>query len=96
MADIEKNTAEAVEAKADKGDKKPEKKAKSDKAPLGQRMKSWFKGFKAEWKKIVWVAPKQVLKNTCVVLVCVAVVAIILAVLDYVFSTAFVELSILL
>ena len=103
MADIEKKAAEAVDAEAAKAEKKAAakaevakkaaEKAKADKPSLGSRIKTWFKGFKAEWKKIVWVTPEACLKNTVVVLVVVAVVAAVLALLDYVFSTSIVGLS---
>lgn len=106
MADIEKKAAEAVDAKAAKLEKKAAakaeaakkaaEKAKADKPSLGSRIKNWFKGFKAEWGKIVWVTPSACLKNTLVVLVVVAVVAAILAILDYVFSTSIVGLGRLL
>lgn len=100
MADTEKKVADAVDDKAAKKAaakaevaKKAAEKAKADKPSLGSRIKNWFKGFKAEWSKIVWVGPKACLKNTVVVLVVVAAVAVILAVLDYVFSTSIVGLG---
>ena len=83
MADIEKKTSDAVEKKADK----PQK-VKKDKKPLGSRISAWFRGFKAEFKKIVWVTPKNVAINTAIVLVVVVVVAAVIALLDIVFSGA--------
>ena len=87
MADIEKNTADVAE-KAVKSEKKADKPAKAKKAPLGKRISAWFRAFKAEFKKIVWVSPKNVLINTIIVLVVVIVVAAVIALLDLAFSNA--------
>lgn len=65
MAD-EKKTSKVNESD------KPKKK-KSKKNPF-KSMMSFFKSVKAEGKKIVWSKPKEVLKNTIVVLI-VCVVA---------------------
>ena len=91
MADIEKKTSEAAEKKADK----PQK-VKKDKKPLGSRISSWFRGFKAEFKKIVWVTPKNVAINTAIVLVVVVAVAAVIGVLDYVFSQSIIGLGTLI
>lgn len=48
--------------------------------------KSWFKGFKAELKKVTWQTPKQLAKNTAAVITLVLIVAIIVFVLDMVFN----------
>ena len=97
MADIEKNvrTEEGTDAKelpkkksADKADKKAKK---SDKPALRTRMGAWFKAFKSG--KIVWTSPRAVLMNTAMVLVTVAIVAAVIGLLDYVFSTTIVGLS---
>lgn len=99
MADIEKNvrTEEGTDAKelpkkksADKADKKAKK---SDKPALRTRMGAWFKAFKSELGKIVWTSPRAVLMNTAMVLVTVAIVAAVIGLLDYVFSTTIVGLS---
>ena len=97
MADIEK-TADAVEKSekaAEKAQKKSDKpaKAKKDKPSLGSRIASWFRGFKAEFKKIVWVAPKTVAINTGIVLVVVLIVGAVLFGLDTLFTGAIVGLS---
>ena len=89
MADIEK--VEKTENKADK----PQK-VKKDKKPLGSRISAWFRAFKAEFKKIVWVSPKNVAINTAVVLVVVVVVAAVIGVLDYVFSQSIIGLGTLI
>ena len=83
MADIENKVSESVDKKADK----PQK-AKKDKKPLRSRIAAWFRGFKAEFKKIVWVSPKNVAINTVIVLVVVLVVAAVIGVLDFAFSNA--------
>ena len=84
MADIEKKQDEKVEKTS---------KAKKDKPSLGSRIASWFRGFKAEFKKIVWVTPKSVVVNTGIVLVVVLVVGAVLFGLDTLFSGAIVGLS---
>lgn len=91
MADIEKKAAETTE-KVDKAAKKAVK-AKSDKPSLGSRIAGWFRGFKAEFKKIVWVTPKNVAINTVIVLVVVLVVGAVLFGLDTLFSGAIIGLS---
>jgi preprotein translocase SecE subunit len=89
MADIE-NKAADVE-KANKPDKAT--KAKKDKPSLGSRIAAWFRGFKAEFKKIVWVSPKNVAINTGIVLVVVVIVGAVLFGLDSLFSGAIIGLS---
>lgn len=99
MSDIEKKVEE-TEVEATETEKKVEKKTddkvkakKKDKPSLFSRIGAWFKGFKAEFKKIVWTSPRTVLINSLVVIVCVAVVAAVIGLLDYVFSTSIVGLS---
>ena len=79
MADKEKKVAET--------EKKPRKEKK--KGRIGE---SW-RGFKSEVKKIVWPSWKQVLKNTAVVLVVVAVCMLMIAALDYAFSHGIMALT---
>ena len=94
MADIEKNVAETAD-KVEKTAKKADKpaKAKSDKPSLGSRISAWFRGFKAEFKKIVWVTPKQVAINSAIVIAVVIVVGLVLFGLDSLFSGAIIGLS---
>ena len=80
MADKEKKVAET-----EKKSQKPEKKK--------GRVKEAWRGFKSEVKKIVWPSWKQVLKNTAVVLVIVAVCMIMIAALDYAFSHGIMALT---
>lgn len=90
MADIEKKT-DTAEKPAKKAEKPA--KAKSDKPSLGSRISAWFRAFKAEFKKIVWVTPKNVAINSGIVLVVVLVVGAVLFGLDTLFSGAFIGLS---
>ena len=76
MADKENKVVEAADKPA-----KPEKKEKKK-----GRVKEAWKGFKSEYKKIVWPSWKQVFKNTLVVLVVVVICAVMIGLLDYAFS----------
>ena len=49
--------------------------------------KSFFKGFKAELKKVIWPTPKQLVNNTTAVIAIVIITAIIVFALDMVFKT---------
>jgi len=80
MADKEKKVAET-----EKKPQKPEKKK--------GRVKEAWRGFKSEVKKIVWPSWKQVLKNTAIVLVIVAVCMVMIAALDYAFSHGIMALT---
>ena len=44
----------------------------------------YFRELKSELKKVVWSTPKQVLKNTLVVIGCVVVVGIFIWMFDFV------------
>ena len=44
----------------------------------------YFRELRSELKKVVWSSPKQVLKNTLIVLVCVVVVGVFIWVFDFV------------
>lgn len=48
--------------------------------------KSFFKGFKAELKKVIWLTPKQLFNNTVAVLAIVLLTAAIVFVLDFTFE----------
>ncbi|MBQ2999503.1 MAG: preprotein translocase subunit SecE [Clostridia bacterium] len=80
MADKEKKVVET-----EKKPQKPEKKK--------GRIKEAWRGFKSEVKKIVWPSWKQVLKNTAVVLVIVAICMVMIAALDYAFSHGIMALT---
>ena len=49
--------------------------------------KSFFKGFKAELKKVIWPTPKQLVNNTVAVIVIVLITALIVFVLDLAFES---------
>ena len=70
--------AENVAAKTqDKAEKKSEKKP---------RRKSYWKGLKAEFKKIVWTDRETVTKQTIVVLLVSLALGIIIGVMDMIFK----------
>lgn len=50
--------------------------------------KSFFKGFKAELKKVIWPTPKQLANNTVAVIAIVLITAVIVFALDIVFEAA--------
>ncbi len=77
MADLENKNATNPETK--------KVKKKSDKPSLGSRIKSFARSVKSEVKKISWSPWTDVRKNTFVVVVVIAVCAVALAIVDYVF-----------
>ena len=60
-------------------------KAKKEKKP--NKIGEAWRGFKSEFKKIVWPSWKQVRKNTLVVVIIVAVCAVVIGALDIAFSS---------
>ncbi len=50
------------------------------------KVKKFFRELKSELAKVVWPTPKQVAKNTLVVLGCVIVIGLFIWVFDYVAS----------
>ena len=48
------------------------------------RICRYFRELRSELKKVVWSTPKQVLKNTLIVLACVVFVGIFIWVFDFV------------
>ena len=44
----------------------------------------FFRELRSELKKVVWPTPKQVLKNTLIVLACVLVIGVFVWMFDYV------------
>ncbi len=59
------------------------KKANWFKRTLGS-IGRYFRELKSELKKVVWSTPKQVLKNTLVVIACVLVVGVFIWLFDFV------------
>ena len=49
--------------------------------------KSFFKGFKAELKKVIWATPKQLVNNTIAVITIVLITTLIVFVLDLAFES---------
>ncbi len=47
----------------------------------------YFRELRSELKKVVWPTPKQVLKNTLVVVACVIVVGVFIWLFDFVAQT---------
>lgn len=56
------------------------------KTPFGLKLVKFFKDYKSEMKKIVWLSKKDLVKQTGVVLVTILIAAIFLGVLDGVFT----------
>ena len=48
------------------------------------RICRYFRELRSELKKVVWSTPKQVLKNTLIVVICVLVVGVFIWVFDFV------------
>ena len=76
----------AEEKKTSKKTEKEEKtsksaKKKSKKNPF-KSIASFFKSVKAEGKKVVWAKPMEVLRNTVIVLVVVAIVGVCIYLVD--------------
>ncbi len=63
--------------------------AETTKKGLGKRMKSFFVETKSELAKATWPSKSQLIRNTGVIIVFIAVVAIILSVLDIGFGKLF-------
>ncbi|MBP5231622.1 MAG: preprotein translocase subunit SecE [Clostridia bacterium] len=63
------------------------------KTKLGEKISKFFKDYKSELKKIVWMPWKDLLKATGIVLVVLLVAAAIIGLLDYGFSSLILLLS---
>ena len=53
----------------------------------------YFRELRSELKKVVWPTPKQVLKNTLIVLACILVVGAFIWVFDFVAGTGVTKLT---
>ena len=51
------------------------------------KVKKYFRELRSELKKVVWSTPKQVAKNTLIVVVCVLVVGVFIWLFDFVART---------
>ncbi|MEG0570159.1 MAG: preprotein translocase subunit SecE [Oscillospiraceae bacterium] len=59
--------------------------SKPKKIGFGKKFIRFFKDSKSEFKKIIWPTKKQVLNNTIVVIVFMAIAFVIIMALDWVF-----------
>lgn len=80
MADLKNNGQNAPEKSA--AAKKPAK----NKVSFGEKMANFFRGFRGEFKKIVWYPWNMVRKNSVIVIVTIAIIGVIVALLDLAFS----------
>jgi preprotein translocase subunit SecE len=86
VADHKTDKLEAAELKTNSGKDAPAKEKKPGFFKrIGARFKKWFKELKSEAKKVSWPTFKQVVNNTIIVIVTVAVVGILIWVLDFLF-----------
>lgn len=69
--------------KAEKATDKPKKKSKKN--PF-KSIASFFKSVRAEGRKVVWAKPKEVLKNTIIVLIVCVIVGVAIYGVDTVLS----------
>ncbi len=88
----EKNIQETTQQQQSLQVKKEAKLVKKDKKPnffvrSGKGIAKWFRELKAEAKKVVWPARKQVVNNTIVVIIAAIVVCIFIYILDITFGT---------
>ena len=67
----------------------PEVGKNGDKVPFALRGRRFFRSCKSEGKKVVWTPFKTVRKNTLVVIIVIVVCAIVIGLLDWVFSRGF-------
>lgn len=80
----ENKSSEIKESKDSKANKKEAK--KDSKKSDDKNKKSWFKGFKAELKKVIWPNKKELFDNTTVVIIVVAIVSVLIFALDLLFG----------
>ncbi len=65
-------------------EKKTTEKAKKSDKPAKQPKKSWFKGLKAEFAKVVWPSRKSLVRETIAVVVISVLLGVIISVVDFV------------
>ena len=61
--------------------------SKENNSKESKNKKSFFKGLKAELKKVIWPSPKQLVNNTIAVITIVIMTAVIVFVLDLAFES---------
>lgn len=57
-----------------------------EKKKFGAGIANWFKGVKSEFKKIIWPSFNKIIKDSGIVIITVAIVAVILSILAWVFN----------
>ena len=57
--------------------KVPEGKGKKDKKKRRKSIFRWFREMRSELKKVVWPTPKQIMNNTIIVLVIMAISSVV-------------------
>ncbi|MDO5015453.1 MAG: preprotein translocase subunit SecE [Eubacteriales bacterium] len=65
-----------------KNEQKDKAKNKKDKPSFGQRIRSWFKGIRAELKKVTWPEKLKFRKNVAAVLVIIIVSVVVIYFFD--------------
>ena len=60
----------------------PEGKGKKEKKKRKNRIVKWFRELRSELKKVVWPTPKQILNNTIIVLVIMAISSVVVWAVD--------------
>jgi preprotein translocase SecE subunit len=56
------------------------------KTPFGQKVAKFFKDYKSEISKVVWLSKQDLVKKTIVVLVTIVVACVVIGLLDYGFT----------
>ena len=95
MAENETKAAETVEIADKKEEKKTPapKKEKKDKVKFSEKIKKFWRDYKSEFKKIVWPSKEETTRSTVVVIVSILVFAVVIGILDYLFSNGLTLLS---
>lgn len=65
---------------------KPEK---AKKTSVFSKIGRYFRDLRSEFKKIVWPSKKQIINNTVVVLICMAITGVAIWILDWAFLNLF-------
>lgn len=84
MSKDELKSEKASKKSGNKKDKTPAKKSGKSKGQKKQpnKVAKYFKDLKSEFKKVVWPTKKQLINNSTVVLVTIAVIGIFVGLLD--------------
>ena len=62
---------------------------KTSNVGFGEKAKKFFKECKAELKKVTWPTKEQLIHNSSVIIVFIAIITVILSVLDVAFAKLF-------